>query len=140
MRVVCALTGPGYSGPPRRATNGCPMSYAAPTSEQMFVLDHVVGIGDLVEDRDMVAAILEGAGQFAAGEFAPLNRIGDEVGARWSAEGVTMPPGSRPPYRAYVDGGGGTLAGPADHGGQGLPLSLACVVMEDLGSANMGFS
>src|SRR5207237_4632931 len=43
-------------------------------------------------------------------------------------------------YRAYVEGGWGTIAGPADFGGQGLPLTLAVVVMEDLGSANMGFS
>ncbi|HEV2817005.1 MAG TPA: acyl-CoA dehydrogenase [Allosphingosinicella sp.] len=116
------------------------MSYAAPTAEQMFVLDHVVGIADLVDDRDLVAAIVEGAGQFAAGEFAPLNRSGDEVGARWSPEGVTMPPRFREAYRAYVEGGWGTLAGPEAHGGQGLPLALASVVMEDLGSANMGFS
>src|SRR3954469_5075069 len=132
MRVVCALTGPGYSGPPRRATNGCPMSYAAPTSEQMFVLDHVGGIGGLVEARDLGAAIVEGAGQFAAGEFAPLNRIGDEVGAKWSAEGVTLPDGFRQAYRDYVEGGWGSLAGPTEFGGQGLPLTLACVVMEDL--------
>jgi alkylation response protein AidB-like acyl-CoA dehydrogenase len=116
------------------------MSYAPPIEEQKFVLDHVVGIADLLDDRDLVAAIVEGAGAFAAGAFAPLNRIGDEVGAKWSAEGVTMPSGFQEAYRDYVEGGWGTLAGPADHGGQGLPLTLASVVMEDLGSANMGFS
>jgi alkylation response protein AidB-like acyl-CoA dehydrogenase len=88
----------------------------------------------------VVEAIVEGAGALAAGEFAPLNRPGDEIGARWSPEGVTMPPGFRDAYRAYVEGGWGTLAGPKDHGGQGLPLALATVVMEDLGAANMGFS
>jgi alkylation response protein AidB-like acyl-CoA dehydrogenase len=116
------------------------MTYAPPVAEQLFLLDHIVGIGNLVEDRDLVAAIVEGAGAFAAGEFAPLNRIGDEVGAKWSPEGVTLPPGFREAYRAYVAGGWGTLAGPEAQGGQGLPLALATVVMEDLGSANMGFS
>jgi alkylation response protein AidB-like acyl-CoA dehydrogenase len=116
------------------------MSYAPPIEEQKFVLDHVVGIADLLDDRELVAAIVEGAGQFAAGAFAPLNRIGDEVGARWSSDGVTMPAGFREAYHAYVEGGWGTLAAPEDHGGQGLPLTLASVVMEDLGSANMGFS
>ena len=116
------------------------MTYAPPVAEQQFLLDHVVGIAELGVDADLAAAIIEGAGQFAAGEFAPLNRIGDEVGAKWSAGGVTMPPGFKEAYRAYVEGGWGTLAGPADHGGQGLPLALATVVMEDLGSANMGFS
>ena len=116
------------------------MTYTPPITEQMFVLETVVGIGELVEDPDLVAAIVQGAGDFAAGEFAPLNRSGDEIGARWSPEGVTLPPGFREAYRAYVEGGWGTLAGPSEHGGQGLPLTLACVVMEDLGSANMGFS
>jgi 3-(methylthio)propanoyl-CoA dehydrogenase len=116
------------------------MSYTAPIAEQMLVLDTAAGIGDLIEDRDLVAAIVEGAGAFAAGEFAPLNRIGDEVGAKWSPEGVTLPAGFRDAYRAYVEGGWGTIAGPEAYGGQGLPLTLATIVLEDLGSANMGFS
>jgi len=122
------------------------MTYAPPTEDQLFVLRHIVGIGALAQSGfpdasdDTVEAIVEGAGAFAAGEFAPLNRIGDEVGARWSAGGVTLPDGFRAAYRAYVEGGWGTLSGPPEFGGQGLPLSLASVVMEDLGSANMGFS
>ncbi len=123
------------------------MTYTPPVEEQKFLLRHIVGIEELAGHNayaeaslDVADAIVEGAGAFAAGEFAPLNRIGDEVGAKWSPEGVTMPAGFRQAYRAYVEGGWGTLAGPAEHGGQGLPLSLATVVMEDLGSANMGFS
>jgi 3-(methylsulfanyl)propanoyl-CoA dehydrogenase len=123
------------------------MTYTPPVAEQRFLLDHVVKLGELAGHNafaeatpDLVDAILEGAGAFAAGEFAPLNRVGDEVGAKWSPEGVTLPPGFREAYRAYVEGGWGTLAGPPEHGGQGLPLVLASVVMEDLGSANMGFS
>jgi alkylation response protein AidB-like acyl-CoA dehydrogenase len=123
------------------------MTYSPPIEEQRFLLRHVVGMDELAghpvfaeATPDLVDAIIEGAGQFAAGEFAPLNRIGDVVGARWSPDGVTLPAGFRQAYRAYVEGGWGTLAGPSDFGGQGLPLTLACVVMEDLGSANMGFS
>jgi 3-(methylthio)propanoyl-CoA dehydrogenase len=123
------------------------MSYAPPVADQRFLLRHVVGIDELAAHEtfaeataDVVDAIVEGAGAFAAGEFAPLNRVGDEVGAKWSPDGVTMPPGFREAYAAYVEGGWGTLAGPAEHGGQGLPLTLATVVMEDLGSANMAFS
>ena len=123
------------------------MDYTPPVAEQLFVLRHVVGMDALAGYQafaeatpDMVEAIVEGAGAFAAGEFAPLNRIGDQQGARWSPEGVTLPEGFRAAYRAYVEGGWGTISGPAEHGGQGLPLSLATIVMEDLGSANMGFS
>jgi alkylation response protein AidB-like acyl-CoA dehydrogenase len=123
------------------------MTYKPPAAEQRFLLRHIVGIDELAGHDafaeatvDVADAIVEGAGAFAAGEFAPLNRVGDEVGARWSPEGVTMPPGFKEAYRAYVEGGWGTLAGPVEYGGQGLPLALATVVMENLGSANMAFS
>ena len=123
------------------------MTYVPPIAEQRFLLRHVVRMEELSGHNafadatpDLVDAILEGAGAFAAGEFAPLNRVGDQTGAKWTPEGVRMPPGFHDAYRAYVEGGWGTLAGPADYGGQRLPLTLAAVVMEDLGSANMGFS
>src|SRR5688572_1437016 len=123
------------------------MTYAPPVEEQRFLLRHVVGIEELAghdafaeATPDLVDAIVAGAGEFAAGVFAPLNRAGDEIGARWTPDGVVLPAGFPEAYRAYVEGGWNTIAGPADFGGQGLPLSLATVVMEDLGSANMGFS
>ena len=123
------------------------MTYTPPVAEQRFLLDHVVRLPEMAGPNgfneatpELVDAILEGVGQFAAGEFAPLNRVGDQVGAQWSPEGVTMPAGFKQAYRAYVEGGWGTLAGPVEHGGQGLPLTLASIVLEDLGSANMAFS
>ena len=123
------------------------MTYTPPINEQRFVLDHVVKIGELAASEtyaaasaDMVDAILDGAGAFAAGEYAPLNRIGDQVGARWDDGKVTMPAGFREAYAAFVESGWGSINGPEAFGGQGLPYALATVVMEDLGSANMGFS
>ena len=123
------------------------MTYTPPVQEQRFLLRHIVKLDEIAGHNafaeatpDLVDAIVEGAGAFAAGEFAPLNRVGDQVGAKWSPDGVTMPAGFKEAYSAYVEGGWGTLAGPVEYGGQGLPLTLASVVMEDLGSANMGFS
>ena len=117
------------------------MTYTPPAADQLFVLRHIVRLADYAPDAAEIAdAVVEGAGAFAAGEFAPLNRTGDDIGAKWSPGGVTMPPGFREAYQAYVEGGWGTLAGPEAHGGQGLPLALATVVMEDLGAANMAFS
>jgi alkylation response protein AidB-like acyl-CoA dehydrogenase len=123
------------------------MTYVPPVAEQLFLLEHVVRIGEISgrgafaeAAPDLVHAIVAGAGDFAAGAFAPLNRVGDEVGARWSDGRVTTPPGFGEAYRAYVEAGWGTIGAPAEFGGQGLPLSLATVVMEDLGSANMAFS
>ncbi|PZU64856.1 MAG: hypothetical protein DI540_19045 [Sphingobium sp.] len=123
------------------------MTYSAPVDEQRFVLTHIARIGEIGADprfsaasEDMVDAIVEGAAAFAEGEYAPLLRSGDTVGARWDNGVVTMPKGFRAAYQAFVANGWGTLSGPVAYGGQGLPFSLATVVMEDLGTANMGFS
>jgi 3-(methylthio)propanoyl-CoA dehydrogenase len=123
------------------------MTFTPPIAEQRFVLNHVTNIAALAEHSryaaaspDMVDAILEGAGGFAAGEFAPLNWPGDTMGAQLHDGDVTMPPGFKEAYKAYVEGGWGSLDGPAAFGGQGLPFALATVVLEDLGAANMAFT
>ncbi|MBO9624274.1 MAG: acyl-CoA dehydrogenase [Sphingomonas sp.] len=111
------------------------------TAEQRFVLDHLVRLGEIAPDAaEMAEAVLEGAGQFAAGEWAPLERLGDTDGPKWTEDGVKMPAGFAEAYRAYVEGGWGTIGSPAEFGGQGLPVSLSAAVLETLGSANMGFA
>ena len=110
------------------------------TADQRFVLDHIVGLSELGVDGDLTDAVLDGAGAFEAGEWAPLDRIGDTAGAKWTADGVVMPEGYRAAYQAYVEGGWGTIGSPEAHGGQGLPISLATAVLETLGSANCGFA
>ena len=123
------------------------MSFVAPTREQLFVLRHVTGIDELAAHPrfadatpDMVEAIVEGLGAFAAGEFAPLNRIGDTVGARLVDGRVVMPAGYVAAYKAYVAGGWGSINAPLEYGGQGLPFSLATVALDSLGGANMAFT
>lgn len=118
------------------------MTFQPAIAEQRFVLDHIVRIAELSEEAtpDLVDAVLEGVGQFAAGEWAPLERAGDEVGAKWTEQGVVMPAGFIEAYKAYVDNGWGTIGSPTSHGGQGLPVSLATAVMETLGTSNIGFA
>ncbi len=110
-------------------------------AEQRFVLESIVRLAEIsAEAAEMTDAVLEGAGQFAAGEWAPLDRLGDTDGPKWSERGVTMPAGYAEAYRAYVEGGWGTIGSPAEYGGQGLPVSLSIAVLETLGTANMGFA
>jgi alkylation response protein AidB-like acyl-CoA dehydrogenase len=116
------------------------MVFTAAVAEQRFVLDHVVGLSELTDAQDVVDAVLEGAGQFAEGEWAPLKRVGDVVGAKWSEDGVTMPDGFPQAYRAYVEGGWGTIGVAEEHGGQGLPFAIQTAVLETLGTANMAFA
>ena len=123
------------------------MPFTPATADQRFVLDHVVRIADLAAtDRfaaasdDVVDAVLEGVGQLAAGEWAPLLRAGDTVGAKWTPEGVVMPEGFVQAYRDYVEGGWGTIGVPEEFGGQGLPFAIQTAVLDTLGAANMGFA
>ena len=123
------------------------MSFAAPVADQVFAMRVNARIADLAEHArfaaasdDMVSAIAEGIGQFAAGEFAALRRIGDTEGALARDGVVALPDGYAQAYRAFVEQGWNSVAGPADHGGQGLPFTLACCVLESLGGANLGFS
>ena len=123
------------------------MSFTPTTAEQMFVLTHVAHIEELAAHPrfadatpDIVDAIVTGAGEFAAGEWAPLNRVGDTNNPKWDDGSVTMPPGFKAAYRAYVDGGWATIDGPTGFGGQGLPYVLGFMVLENLGTANMGFN
>lgn len=88
----------------------------------------------------MVDAILEGIGQLAAGEYAPLNRFGDTHNPLWRDGTVTMPEGFKAAYSAFVEGGWGSIDGPEAYGGQGLPFTLAGCVIESLGTANMGLT
>ncbi len=123
------------------------MPFAAAVADQRFVLDHVVHLGEIAANErfaaatpDVIDAVLEGVGQFAAGEWAPLSRLGDTVGAKWTPDGVVMPEGFGAAYQAYVDGGWGTIGVAEAFGGQGLPFVVQTAVLETLGAANMGFA
>jgi alkylation response protein AidB-like acyl-CoA dehydrogenase len=123
------------------------MTFAAPVAEQRFLLRHVAGVHDLVGmdrfpdlDEDLVEAIVQGSAEFAESEFAPLLRIGDDPGPRWANGAVTMPNGFREAYARFVESGWGAIAAPAEYGGQGLPFSLATLVLENLSAANLGFA
>ena len=118
------------------------MSFRAPTFDQRLLLDHVVRLSEIdgAPDADMAQAVVEAAASLAEGEFAPLDRIGDTVGARWDNGTVTMPDGYKVAWQAFVEGGWMGLAAPEHAGGQGLPLTLSAVLMEDLNAANIGFA
>ena len=123
------------------------MEYRAPTADQILAITVNAGIADIAAhprfaaaSPDMVEAIVEGIGAFAAGEFAPLNRIGDRQGATLANGTVTLPAGFAEAYRSYVAQGWNAISGAEEFGGQGLPFTLAVNVLENLGAANMAFS
>jgi len=123
------------------------MSYRAPSREQNFVLKHIADMETIAASErfagaspDMVEAIVEGIGKFAEGEFAPLNRTGDMVGAQWKDGVVTMPEGFKEAYAAFVENGWASIDGPEEFGGQDLPYSLSALILEACGAANFAFT
>ena len=123
------------------------MEFSAPSADQTFALRINAGIDELARhprfaaaSPDLVEAIVEGISQFAGGKWAPLQRIGDTQGAKASDGLVTLPDGFAPAYQAFVEQGWNGIAGPEEFGGQGLPFSLACCILETLGSANLAFT
>ncbi|SDT93173.1 acyl-CoA dehydrogenase [Stappia sp. ES.058] len=121
--------------------------YRAPVSEIAFTLKEVAGLADVVAQEgagdlspDLVDAILEEAGRFAAEEIAPLNGVGDKVGATLADDAVTMPPGWKAAYRAWTEGGWNALTGAPEFGGQGLPMMLHAAALEMWNSGSMAFA
>ena len=120
--------------------------FTPPTQDQLLAIRVNAGIDELAQsekfahaESDLVEAIVEGVGQFAAGEFAPLNRIGDLEGAKLENGVVRLPDGFKEAYQGYVEQGWNSIGSSTDFGGQGLPFTLSCNVLENLGAANMAF-
>ena len=122
------------------------MSFRAPAHDLAFALKELAGIDRLVAtgaypdyDADLMAAILEASAAMADDVLAPINRIGDEVGARYENGKVFAPPGFAEAYKAYSEGGWTSLAMDPAWGGQGMPHALAAACSEMMFGANCAF-
>lgn len=120
--------------------------YRAPVEEITHTLNAVAGLQSAIAEgklgdlsNDLVDAILREAGKFASEELAPLNRTGDEHGARLENGEVITAPGWKKTYKAWSQGGWNSLTGPEQYGGQGLPTMLSVAVSEMWNSAAMAF-
>ena len=121
------------------------MTYRAPVSELIFMA-RAFGLDALLADGlapeladDLADVVLEEAGKFATQRIAPLNRIGDTIGARFVDGNVVTPPGWKETYTDWAAGGWNGLAAPIAFGGQDMPHLLHLAASEMWTSASMAF-
>ncbi len=123
-------------------------AYLPQPAEQRFILQNVLHASKQLAalpafsdfDEDLLTQVTDEAGKFVGEVIAPLNRDGDEIGARWKDGAVTMPPGFRDAYQAFWQAGWPALACATDDGGQGLPAVLEAMLYENLSAANHGWT
>lgn len=96
-------------------------------------------VGAPADDQAILADLLTPAARLAEAELAPLDLIGDRVGARYAGGAVTMPPGFKSFYDQWVEGGWNNVDIPEEWGGLGLSVSVAAPLMEAWTSACMAF-
>ena len=120
--------------------------YRAPLRELRFVLEELLGTGELTAcpayadySDELGASILAEAARFAETVLDPLNQPGDREGAHWTAEGVRSPAGFKDAYRQFREGGWPQLGADPRFGGQQAPQALSSAVQEIVASANLAF-
>jgi len=124
------------------------MNYQPRLEDIQFILEKVLHVPQRIAelpaysevDADLMNQVLEEAGKFVANEIAPLNRVGDEVGAQFNQGHVTMPPGFKEAYQSFWQSGWASLTTATDDGGQALPAVLESVLYEWLSAANHGWT
>ena len=118
------------------------MPYRAPVKDIRFILDHVVGFAEVAATPrfaeatpDLAEAILTEAGRLSTDILAPLNKTADRNPARLENGAVVSSPGFAEGYRAIAEGGWVGMAASPEHGGMGLPISLALGVDDMMSGA-----
>ncbi|MEJ1923345.1 acyl-CoA dehydrogenase [Microbacterium sp. KHB019] len=120
--------------------------YIPPTADYAFLYREAFG-RDIVAEAsggaitaDDAVEIIAGAGEFGASVLAPLDRQGDQVGARLENGQVHLPDGFAEAYQALVESGWVSATAPESAGGDGLPESVGAGLGEVWNASNMAFA
>ena len=121
--------------------------YNAPLADMRFILNDVFNAEQFWQsnaglshiDSATVDAILEEMAKFAQNVTLPLNRSGDEEGARIENGQVYTPAGFKDAFRQFADGGWIGLGADEQWGGQGMPKMLTVLTDEMLFATNPSF-
>ena len=120
--------------------------YVPPVDDYAFLYAEAFGL-DLVARAtggELSAAdateIVAGAGEFAASVLAPLETVGDRVGARLADGEVHLPEGFAEAYRAFVEAGWIAAEAPVSAGGEGMPGAVRAGLGEIWNASNAAFA
>jgi alkylation response protein AidB-like acyl-CoA dehydrogenase len=122
------------------------VDYKAPIQDIVFgyevidsynILNKISMFKDFSED--IVVPTMEECAKFAEGVLAPINSIGDQVGAVINNGIVTMPEGYKEAYNKFKEAGWASISLPEEIGGGGMPIALSGGTLEILSSANLAF-
>ncbi|MCH8467161.1 MAG: acyl-CoA dehydrogenase [Roseinatronobacter sp.] len=118
------------------------MPYRAPLQDVTFLLANVVGYDQLHKTprfaeatAEVTQAILSEAARLCEQVIAPLQRVGDKHPARLENGIVHTPPGFGAAYAQIAAGGWLGLPASVQHGGMGLPQTVATALNEMMSSA-----
>ncbi|MEM9838116.1 MAG: acyl-CoA dehydrogenase C-terminal domain-containing protein [Pseudomonadota bacterium] len=123
-------------------------TYKAPLRDITFALNEVLDYESHLQalpgceeiDSETVEAIALEYAKFCEGVLSPLYSVGDSEGCSWDGGKVSTPLGFKDAYAQYCAGGWPSLSCEPKLGGQGLPTSLAMILGEMPGSANISFT
>ncbi|ATO18599.1 acyl-CoA dehydrogenase [Acinetobacter sp. LoGeW2-3] len=121
--------------------------YNAPLADMKFILNDVFNAEQFWQANENLAhldaataeAILEEMAKFAQNVTLPLNRSGDEEGAKYENGAVTTPAGFKEAFKQYAEGGWIGLGADAEWGGQEMPKMLTVLSDEMLFATNPSF-
>src|SRR5579862_7766365 len=99
-------------------------TYTAPLRDMRFVLHELHDSASLATlpgleeiTPDLLNTVLEEASKFMAAVLLPLNAGGDAEGCRFDDGAVRTPQGFKEAYRAFIEGGWGSLSSDPEYGG-----------------------
>ena len=121
--------------------------YNAPLADMKFILNDVFNAEPFWQANENLAhldaataeAILEEMAKFSQNVMLPLNRSGDEEGAKYENGNVTTPAGFKEAFKQYAEGGWIGLGADTEWGGQEMPKMLTVLSDEMLFATNPSF-